>query len=167
MVEGGVDDEEGGVMLRAVAWRTRVNDAVARTPMPWWTGLPFTIATAAAWIALAVNTPTTTYHFAPAVVAAAWPVARRLRLEDRLPARVIAVSIGGGAAFAIAVTVELTLADALAGPTFFGPGGAVKETWVMAGLGSLIGLVFALKPARAEKREDSAESKEVTRSGSG
>ena len=41
--------------------------------------------------------PTTSYHLAPAVVAAAWPVGRRLRAGQPLPARTALSSAFGGA----------------------------------------------------------------------
>lgn len=144
-----------------------MSDAVARSRVPWWTGLPFTIVAAAGWVALAVSTPTTTYHFAPTVVAAAWPVARRPRAGHRLSKRAVAATVGGGAAVALAVTVALASADALAGPTFFGTDGAVVETLVMAGVGVVIGLVFALRSARAKDDEGSTEFGQTTRSRNG
>lgn len=138
--------------------------AVARSRVPWWTGLPFTVAAAVGWIALAVNTPTTTYHFAPTVVAAAWPVAMRPRAGHRLSARELAVSTGGGIALASIVTVALTFVGALAGPTFFGTDAAVAETWLMAALGAVIGFLFALRSARAKDDEVPTEFEQTTRS---
>lgn len=144
-----------------------MNEPMARLRVPWWTGLPFTIAAAAGWIMLAVNTPTTTYHFAPTVVAAAWPAARRVRAGHRLSMRAVATTVGGGAVVALALTAGLATRGALAGPTFFGTDAAVAETWLMAVLGALIGLAFAVAPARAKHDEGSTEIEYPTRSRNG
>lgn len=126
-----------------------MRQAADRSPVPWWTGLPFTAAAAAAWIVLALNSPTTTYHFAPMVAAAAWPVALRLRVGLRLSAKAVSVAAGRGIAVALAVTLALASTGALAGPTFFGTPHALAESLVMAGIGAVIGVLFARRTVRS------------------
>lgn len=123
--------------------------ASAGSLAPWWAGLPVTVAATAGWVLLAVTSPTTTYHFAPAVVAAAWPVARRMRVGQRLSAKAVSATVGGGIAVALIVTLALALTGALLGPTFFGSDGAVVEVLVMIAVGALIGVAFAVRSARA------------------
>ncbi|MGH3951381.1 MAG: hypothetical protein ACRDSE_20065 [Pseudonocardiaceae bacterium] len=112
------------------------------TTVPWWTGLPFLLGIAAVWLTLAVTSPSTTYHFAPMIMAAAVPVARRSRTGGRLAWRELAVAAAAGVVASLSVTILLVSLDALSGPTFFGTPGAVRETLVMTGLGALIGLLI-------------------------
>lgn len=119
----------------------------AHPRVPWWTGVPITVGVAAAWIALAVNSPTTTYHFAPAVLAAVVPVSRRLRAEERLPTTDLLFAAGAGLAAALVVTAVLSGLGALTGPTFAGTPGATVETLVMAVAGAAVGVAYGLKPA--------------------
>jgi hypothetical protein len=96
------------------------------------------------WFALAVANPTTTYHFAPVIVAAAWPVGRRLRTGRAL--RVIptvATALGGGL-LALAMTTLLSHRDALAGPALFGLPSGLVETVAGTALGVLIGIGLSI-----------------------
>lgn len=148
----------------------------ARPPVPWWTGVPITAAVAAAWITLAVINPTTTYHFAPTVLAAALPVSRRMRTEDRLSPRSLVVATSVGLGLALVVTVVLAWLGALAGPTFVGTPAAGTETMVMAVVGAAAAAAYGWKPARggrtngaadATNGEDPSEIEQTTRSTDG
>lgn len=121
--------------------------------VPWWSGIPFLGAAVAVWAMLAMNVADTTYHFAPMIVAAAWPMARRLRARRRLSVLAIVVTAGGGTVLALITTAALAVAGALTGPTFFGTEGAVGETLIMVGVGSALGLVAGLFPARRGSTE--------------
>lgn len=122
-----------------------------RPAVPWWTGVPITAAAAAGWIALAVTNPTTTYHFAPTVLAAALPVSRRIRTEDRLSPRSLIVATSAGLGFALVVTAVLAWLGALAGPTFVGTAAAGAETVVMAVVGAAAAMAYGRKPARGNR----------------
>lgn len=90
------------------------------------------VAASILWIALAVSHPTVTYHFAPAVLAAAPALAAADRRSSRTGVVV------AGLLFAHLTTAGLWAADALRGPTFFGSDGAGLEALVMAWLGGLV-----------------------------
>lgn len=124
----------------------RRSDRADVEPVPWWTGIPFMVALCVGWMLLALTVPATTYHFAPTMVAATWPVAQRLRSGHRLRPLRLGITSGGGAVIVLAVTAVLESMDALSGPTVFGTEGALGETVVMTGVGVLIGLVFGVKP---------------------
>jgi glutaredoxin-like protein len=115
---------------------------------PWHAGALFTLAASAGWFALATGSPTTTYHFAPAVVAAAWPVGRRLRAGRALPLRAAAGAVLGGALLALIATVFVSASGALAGPALFGLPGPLAETLVSVAVGVVGGTVFALARRR-------------------
>ncbi|TNC28041.1 glutaredoxin domain-containing protein [Amycolatopsis alkalitolerans] len=110
---------------------------------PWWSGLPVTVAATVAWIMLAASNPTTTYHFAPLVVAAAWPAGRRLRAARALPRAAALAATVGGVLMAVAATVVLRARGALAGPALFGLS-TVSEALASAVVGGLIGAALAL-----------------------
>ncbi len=109
----------------------------------WWTGLALSLVVALAWFALATSNPTTTYHFAPALVAASWPVARRLNVGRALPASTALVTSLGGGALALLVTAMLVARDALAGPSLVGPEGALAETLLVLVAGAAVGALGA------------------------
>lgn len=125
-----------------------MTEPVADARVAWWTGAPFALAMAAAWVVLALLNPTTTYHFAPSIVAAAPQVARRLRAQRRLPPRDLAIGAGVGVVLALAATAGLAGAGALAGPTFFGTPHALAETLVVIAVGGVAATVFALRGVR-------------------
>jgi hypothetical protein len=114
----------------------------------WHAGLVLAALVAAIWFALASGNPTTTYHFAPAVVAAAWPVGRRLRVTGALPAGTALVIALGGALLALATTVLLATRNALAGPALFGLPSAFAETLAGVAVGALAGAALALAGRR-------------------
>lgn len=123
----------------------RYGDIDHRHAVPWRVEVPFTVALATGWVVLALTVPSTTYHFAPSMVAASWPVAQRLRAGRRLrPSRIALVNVGGMALVG-ASTAALDSVGALSGPTFAGTPGALGETLVMAGLGVLVGNGFGVK----------------------
>ena len=109
-----------------------------------------TVAVAAVWAALAAAHPTTTYHLAPLILAAAWPVTWASRHAPTVGATVRAALIG--LAGALAVTAVLAAAGWLAGPTVFGRPGAAVESVMMAGLGAAAGAGWALRRGRRAAR---------------
>lgn len=97
------------------------------------------LAAAGVWLALALSNPNLTYHFAPPVVAAAWPIARRTT-AGAMPLRSALVVSGAALATAVATIVALGLSDALEGPTFWSDGGAAWEGLTFATVAALWGL---------------------------
>ena len=105
------------------------------------TALLASAAAALVWIVLAWRTPTSTYHFAPIVVALAGPFMvkqRSLRntLSSVLPFVATTTGIAG-----VAVVV-LGLADKLRGPTFWSDDGAIFEALTFIGLGGLVAIAL-------------------------
>lgn len=115
-----------------------------RGSAPWWSGLPFAGSALVLWVAVAMYTPTTTYHFAPAIVAGAWPAFRRLRAGRALAARAALATTAASAALAVGATAVLHALGAMAGPTFFSPDGAAFEAFVMAAIGAVAGFAIAV-----------------------
>lgn len=115
------------------------------------TGLAEPAASAAMsvlWLLMATAHPTTTYHFAPFVAAAAWPVLRRLRVGARLSAVPAGVAVAGAAAFAVLTTMVLAVQGALHGPTLLDTHGAEIEALTGVALGAGAGTLVARWPTR-------------------
>ncbi|MFI5593918.1 glutaredoxin domain-containing protein [Amycolatopsis sp. NPDC051758] len=110
---------------------------------PWHAGLGLGLLAAAVWFALAEADPTTSYHLAPAVVAAVWPLGRRRRAGGSLPVGTAFVTALGGAVLAAAGTLLLEVRGALAGPALFGIT-PLTEAFLSVGLGFLAGTGLAL-----------------------
>lgn len=74
---------------------------------------------ATVWTVLAFRSPTSTYHFAPLVVGAAWPAVARVIRGVLSAGEATRASIGGLVSVAL-VTFDLSILNALQGPGFFG-----------------------------------------------
>lgn len=120
-----------------------VENLAARAAGPWHAGLGVTLLAAVGWFALAAANPTTSYHLAPALVAAAWPLARRLRAGRPLPSATALVTALGGVLVAVAVTLLLSARGALAGPIVFGIP-PLAEALLSVVLGVMVGAASAL-----------------------
>ncbi|MPZ83180.1 MAG: glutaredoxin [Actinophytocola sp.] len=120
---------------------------VALAKGPWQAGLVVMLVAAAGWFALAAGNPTTTYHFAPAVVAAAWPIGRRLRAGRPLPTLTALVTALDGALIAVAATLLLSARGALAGPIIVGVA-PLTEAFLSVVLGTAVGAGLALAGRR-------------------
>lgn len=107
----------------------------SRSAGPLWT-----LAVAVAWVVLVAWRPTTTWHLAPLLVAAAWPwvVGQDLRASDPTARRRVLVAGAEGLGAGIALTAMLALAGRLQGPTWTGAGTPVGEAVVLTGTGALI-----------------------------
>ena len=105
------------------------------------------IGLAVVWFALAWRTPTSTHHFAPLVVAAAWGFVADL--EAGADARRAAV---GGVTVAVATTAALGLADRLLGPTLWHSRPSWPELVGFALLGGIVTLVRAQRARRSRER---------------
>ncbi|HYZ97619.1 MAG TPA: hypothetical protein VE575_02640 [Acidimicrobiales bacterium] len=95
------------------------------------------IAVAAIWAGLALNQPSTTFHLAPAAMAAAWPFMARARHGRASLAAATSIALG---AFALTATLAIVLRalDALRGPALVG-GSALGESLIAAFVGALWG----------------------------
>ncbi|MGH3758956.1 glutaredoxin domain-containing protein [Actinophytocola sp.] len=127
-------------------------DIAAAATGPWWAGLVVTLAVTVGWFVAATGNPTTTYHFAPALVAAAWPVGRRLRAGRALPVGTALATTAGSAALAGVTTLLLATGDALAGPTLFGIPTALTETLASIATGTVVGVGLAIAGITGRRR---------------
>lgn len=128
-----------------------VNGASTAGPRSPASGVGWTVAVALAWVLLAMWRPTTTWHLAPVLLAGAWPwvVGQDLRAGDRSAASRLGWAGAAGFVVASLVTLGLTRADLLRGPTVLGFHSATAEALVLAGAAAvllvLIGLVRAFR----------------------
>ena len=104
--------------------------------------LRYAFALAVLWAVLAWNSPSTTYHLAPLLVAGVAPVALLLG-DERSPWQAILGAGVVGASLALITTAGLGLADRLIGPSLLPAGGAVVEAVVFASLGAALGVAAA------------------------
>ena len=97
------------------------------------------VVAAGLWIALAVRTPTNTFHFAPIIVAVVGPVSRRMTDGGPLLRRKGLVVAGAGGALAILTGVGLAVTGNLEGPTLWSDDGALAEVVLFALAATLYG----------------------------
>ena len=97
------------------------------------------------WIVLAWRNPSLTYHFAPLIGAAAWPLS--LRTQGRR--HITDARLGGLGGFGVmtVVTVILLIAGRMDGPNFLHVGPA----WPEAILFAVIGAALAVRVATREE----------------
>lgn len=122
---GGVEDLTTG---RRPAAQTRVQALIP---------VALSIVVAAIWMGLAINRPESTFHFAPAVAAAAWPVTARIR-SGAASNRAAGLAALGGLVVALAATLILEGVDALEGPEVIG-GSALGESIIASVVGAAWG----------------------------
>lgn len=127
----------------------------------WWNGALLALLVAAVWFGLAATHPATTYHVAPLLVAAVWPLGRRWRAGSALPLTGALVPAAGGVLVALATTLVLAVRHALAGPTLAGPGGALAETLIATVVGAGLGLLVATWGRRRASASDQARQSTV------
>ena len=113
---------------------------------PFGPGLTWTLVIAFGWSALAVWRPSTTWHLAPLMLAAAWPwvVGQDSTSGDRSARRRILLAGGGGLGAALALTAVLGLAGRLEGATWTGSGTPVLEALLLAVGGAAIATALGL-----------------------
>jgi len=110
-------------------------------------GVGWTAMMALAWVLLAVWRPTTTWHLAPMLLAAAWPwvTGQDLRTGDRSALARLFWSGAAGVVVAAAVTLGLSWAGLLGGPTVLGFPDAMSESLALGAVAAL-GMVLAALP---------------------
>lgn len=114
-----------------------------------WTGLGVAAAASVLWFVLADRNPSNTYHFAPAIVAAAWVVVGSLPEAGLVP-RVTIRLAAAGFVLAVLVTIGLEITDRLQGPVFWQDGDdapVVVEHVLFAALGAVGGGWLAVRRA--------------------
>lgn len=104
-----------------------------------WTGPAGSGALAGIWVLLTTWRPDATFHFAPLLVALAWPYATRVQRGRATGWAEAAPAVLGGAAVGLLATAGLTIAGRLDGPTFWGTPGAPAESVAMTLLGAALG----------------------------
>ena len=112
-----------------------------------WRGLVTALIVAVVWWILAARTPSSTFHFAPSVLAAAWVVVEASGAIGVTRATAVRLSIAGFV-FAAAETLLLEAATLLEGPIFWDHGDeapVVLEHLLFAALGAVVGVVGALR----------------------
>lgn len=126
-----------GRTFRAVASRVRSSRS---------TGLVWTLVVAVMWILLVAWRPTTTWHLAPLLMAAAWPwvVGQDLSASDPTARRGVLIAGAGGLAAGSALTATLAFAGRLDGPTWTGAGTPVVEAFLLTGAGALVATLLGL-----------------------
>lgn len=97
----------------------------------------FAAAVCAVWSALAIRSPDLTYHFAPVIAAAVWPLS--MRSNGRRDSRDAMTSAIGAFLLVSAVALGLHVTDNLTGPTFWNEGPALTEAIVFAAVGAAVG----------------------------
>lgn len=115
----------------------------------YWRGAAYSVAFVGVWWFLANRQPTSTYHFAPALIAAGWVVIEGSRGAG-LPARPTIRLAAGGFLVAVVATFWLESADLLQGPVFWADGPdapVVLEHLLLAAVGAIIGAVVAIRYA--------------------
>ncbi len=93
----------------------------------------WSIGAAGLWFALASNNPTQTYHFAPLIVAGAWPT-----VLERRDARSLGIAATGALAIALVTTALLSVGDSLRGPDLVDGHAATVESIIFALLGAVL-----------------------------
>lgn len=98
---------------------------------------------AAIWVTLARGNPTMTYHFAPVVAAAAWPVLERVWAGRPVKLAAAVAAAAGGAAIALVAVVVLACTGTLRGLALLGVA-VPAEAIAGAVAGGVLGLVLAV-----------------------
>ena len=127
-------------------------------------GLVWTLAVAVVWILLVAWRPTTTWHLAPLLMAAAWPwvVGQDLSASDPTARRRVLIAGAAGLATGSALIAILALAGRLDGPTWTGGGTPVVEAFLLAGAGALVATLVGVM--RTVRRTMTASARLGTRS---
>ena len=127
-------------------------------------GLVWTLVVAVVWSLLVAWRPTTTWHLAPLLMAAAWPwvVGQDLSASDPTARRRVLIAGAGGLATGSALIAILALAGRLDGPTWTGGGTPVVEAFLLAGAGALVATLVGVM--RTVRRTMTASARLGTRS---
>ncbi len=127
-------------------------------------GLGWTLVVAVVWILLVAWRPTTTWHLAPLLMAAAWPwvVGQDLSASDPTARRGVLIAGARGLVAGSALTAILAFAGRLEGPTWTGGGTPVVEAFLLAGAGALVATLVGVM--RTVRRTTTVSARLGTRS---
>jgi hypothetical protein len=116
--------------------------------MSHWRGGAVSVLTAVLWWVLAARTPTSTFHFAPLIVAGAWVAVEGMSEAGLTPRASVRLGLAGFVIAAVA-TLLLDAAGNLEGPVFWESDNppVVFEHLVGSALGALGGVGFAVRRA--------------------
>ena len=110
-----------------------------------WAGPLASTALVCAWSALVLWRPSTTFHLAPFLVAAAWPYATRAASGQQLDRSTAVRAASFGAAMTLTVSTVLWLAHRLDGPSLWSSSGAPLEVVLITALGATWGAWVAAR----------------------
>lgn len=119
---------------------------------------PFAVANlsgllAGLWVVLAFLRPEDTFHLAPILVGFTFPLAHRLRVQQRLtPIQSVFTAVGAALNLGVAIGI-LTLTDKLRGPSLLPFGGAITEAVVFGAVAAVVGAVFVALPIKLPGEE--------------
>ena len=119
------------------------SDGTRKIPSP---GLIWTLVVAVVWTVLVAWRPTTTWHLAPLILAAAWPwvVGQDTSPGDPSARQRILLAGSGGLFAALVLTGVLAAAGRLDGPTWTGSGTPVVEALLLSVGGAAIATTLGL-----------------------
>lgn len=109
-------------------------------------GLIWTLAVAVVWVLLVLWRPTTTWHLAPPLMAAAWPwvAGQDLCRSDPKARRALLTASAGALAASVGLTAALGSAGRLDGPTWTGAATPGVEALALAGAATLLATLAGL-----------------------
>ncbi|MGB5168987.1 MAG: hypothetical protein WBN35_13000 [Acidimicrobiia bacterium] len=105
--------------------------------------LVWSVALAGLWVGVALIRPTSTFHLAPLLIAAAAPVLFTLDGDNRAEWATVLRLAAGGIALALAATFAVSVLGAMQGPPFEGFSGPLVEAVVLTAVGAAAGIGFA------------------------
>ena len=94
------------------------------------------------WVGVALIRPTSTFHLAPLLIAAAAPVLFTLDGDNRAEWATVLRLAAGGIALALAATFAVSVLGAMQGPPFEGFSGPLIEAVVLTAVGAGVGIGF-------------------------
>lgn len=153
---------------RAGSQHVRIVTPADRSAAQAWQVWTLTGALAALWATLAWLNPTTTYHLAPAVVAASSPVGIRARRGAPLPLRPTIAVVAIGLLVVATVLIVLEVSDALRGPSLVPWTGSLGESILVALVAAAYGFMVLLRhrpPWYLRETSSSAEQRPEGTSG--
>ena len=105
--------------------------------------LIWSAALAGLWVVVALIRPTSTFHLAPFLIAAAPPVLLTLDGGSATNWATVLRLAAGGTALALAATLLVAVTGAMQGPAFEGFSGPLLEAVVFTAAGTATGIGFA------------------------
>jgi len=101
------------------------------------------VALAGLWVVVALIRPTSTFHLAPFLIAAAPPVLSTLDGDTRANRTTVSRLAAAGIALALAATFVVSILGVMQGPPFEGFSGPLLEAVVFTAAGGAVGIGFA------------------------